>query len=1029
MRALVAACLRYRHRVAAATLLLLIAGSWLTATSRYDVFPEFVNAQVTVQTEAPGMSPAQVELSVTKPLETSLLGAANVEMVRSDSIAGLSVVSILFKDGADPVTSRQAVAEAVAAAASRLPAEVSPPHLSPLTSSTMDLLKIGLVSDKLSPAELRTYGEWVLKPRILAVPGVAHVNMFGGDVEQFQVQIDPVRLAARGLAVADIANALRHGLAFSGGGTIDTSQQRVIVEFDSNQRTPAALAQMIVGTQGTRNIRLEDVANVVAGPAIKFGDAYIQGKPGVLLTMASQYGSNTLTVTKALEASLAEVGPDLKARGVTYYPALHRPANFIEIALGNLTRSLLVGGLFIAVVLMLFLRDWRSALISFLAIPVSLMTAVAILSAAGVSLNTMTMGGFAVALGILVDDAVIYLENIMRRLRENRAAAVPLSTLDVIAGASVEIFGAVVYATVIILVVFLPVVLLHGIQGKFVGALAIAVILAVTASLVVALTITPALAALLLSSEQHVRNEPPWLALVKARYVAILRRVGERPRAGIVALGVLAIVTAALTFTLKSEFMPSFREGHFVTQINELPGTSIAAMANLAPILAAKILAIPEVDTVEEQIGRAEQGEDTVGPYSAELHVELKHDGGIDQDAVQRKIRDVLQIPGLRSEVLTFLGDRLSETLTGETAQFVVRLTGTDLDVLDRVGRTIVQALAPVAGIADLQAASSSGGPAVTLALDPARLSQLGVNPGDAGDAVATAFNGEAIGQVFAGDQPIDVVMMLLPSERRDPDAARRLPIRTASGAMVPLGSIAFTQIGVGRENIQHQGGQRALSVTFNSDGRSPAALMDDVRRTIAEKVALPTGVIVDFGGVAEAQRESTRELAVFSLVTLLIIGGLLVAAFRRKVLAAVALLNLPFALIGGLLALVVTGQTLSLGATVGLITVFGVSARNAILMLSHFEHLELEMPAAAWTEEMITRGAVERFTPVVMTALITALGLVPLAFGLNQAGYEIEAPLAIVVLGGLISSSTLCLLALPSAALWAVRRTMPPAG
>ncbi|HEY7641276.1 MAG TPA: efflux RND transporter permease subunit [Steroidobacteraceae bacterium] len=1020
MIGIISQALRHRGIVAVLSVVLLLYGAVLAYQSRLDVLPEFVPPQVTVQTEAPGLAPEQVETLVTLPVEQALSGIPATARVSSESITGLSVVTVVFEDSADILVARQGVAEHLAELAGRLPVGVSVPRMSPLTSSTMDLLKIGLRSKHLSPRQLRDLADWELRPRLLAVPGVARITVYGGERREVQILLDEARLAAADLSATDVLTAARGATGVRGSGQIDLEAQRIPVSTGLVGDPVQLVAQAVVITRGETTIHVGDVAQVQEGAAIPFGDAVIQGQRGVLLAISGQYGANTLEATRAVEAALDEELSRLKARGVEVYPALHRPASFIETALRNLSHTLAIGAFLIAIVLYAFLRDWRSALIAFMAIPLSLLAAVVVLSHFNIALNTLTLGGFAVALGVLVDDAVIYLENILRRLRLNAAAPQPRPRLVVIRDASLEISGAVIFATGVILLVLLPVFLMPGVQGKFMAPLAQAFALSVVASLIVALTVTPALAALLLRVDEA-RREPAWLTKVRAWHLTTLRACTRRLGVVLLILGVTLVGVVALAPFLAGEFMPSFREGHFVAQVSaRVPGTSLGEMARLGEQISAEILRLPYVATVEQQIGRAEQGEDTWGPERSEFHIELKPDRHIDQEQAQQALRELFaRYPAVQSEVLTFLGDRVSESLSGETAQGVIRVRGNDLDAIDRTAARLIAAVQSVAGIADVQAAHAGLSSELSVNLLPARLALYGLRAGDVLDALETAFAGTIVNQVYESNRAINIVALLPAALRADPQALRRLPLRSATGQFISLEDVAQIYIATSRAAIRHEGGQRLGVITFNAGTRGIQPVTRDVQAILARDAAQHRDTWTELAGEAEQQQQTQRDLSVFSLIALVLIVLVLSAAFERRALAVVVLANVPFSLIGAILALALTRQSLSLGALVGLVTVFGISARNAILLLAHCEKLLEESAQGAWTAELIDRGAAERLLPVIMTAVLTALGLVPLAASLGTAGNEIEGPLAIVVLGGLLSSTVLCLVVLPALMHW----------
>ena len=1022
MRALVTLCVRHFGAVTALTVFALVLGCWGALRSPLDVFPEFVPSQVDIQTEAPGFAPQQVEELVTKQVENAVNGAAGLATLRSESIPGLSVVTITFTDGVDVHVARQGISERLSELGSSLPAGVGTPKLSPLVSSTMDLLKIGLVSDKIDAYELRDTADWIIKPRLLAVPGVAHVIVFGGNVRQIQILPDVQKLASFNLTLTDVSDAARAALPLRGAGFIDVPAQRILLRSPTPGPDAGVIGKAVVAVRNGTPILLHDIATVKMAPGLRSGDSLIMGKPGVLLSLASQYGANTLTATLAVEKALADLTPALEAKGITVYSRLHRPANFIERALGDMKESLVMAAVLILAVLYLFLRDTRAALIAFTAIPLSLLAAVAVLGRMGLTLNTMTLGGFAVALGVLVDDAIIGIENILRRLRENKLLPEPKPRLEVVREASLEVRGPVIYATAVVVAVFLPELFTSSVQGHFVGPLALAFIFAVVASLLVAMTSTPALCALFL--RQHdARPEAAWLRRLKIWQAGAVHRVGAH--FGIVAAVLLVMVAASLTALpfMGGTFMPDFREGHFVMQVSSsITGTSLDEMLAVGKRISADVLALPYVATIEQQVGRAELGEDTWGPHRSEFHVELKADTTVDQSVAQEKLRSILEAyPGIQSEVVTFLGDRISESLSGETAQVAVKIFGDDLDALDATGDKIVAALGKVPGIVDLQFKRQSGTPTIAIELIPDALAAAGLKAQDVLDAVQSAYAGTNVGQTYRGTRTVDVVVLLPDKLRHQPSRLSQLMISSPLGP-VPLSQVARIVGTQDRYSIEHDGGQRRVSVTFNVGKGSLQNVVQEARRAIARSVKLPAGVFVEFAGAAEAEAQTRTELYLYSGLSLALIVMILFVSFRWRPNSWLVLANLPFSLIGSVLAIAVTGIGISLGTVVGLVTVFGVSARNAILQLAHYEHL-VEVEGVPWSLELVIRGANERLVPILMTAAVTALGLAPLAIGMNRPGQEIEGPMAVTVLGGLLSSTLLNLFVLPALARRFIRR------
>jgi len=1004
--------LRYPWLVLLVAAMLLVFGMQTVRTTAYDVFPDFVPPQATVQTEAPGYVAEQVETLVTRPLESIISGTNGVEAVRSESIQGLSVITITFKEGSDPFRARQQVAEALTGAPPQLPAGVGSPVITPLTSSTMDLLKIGFVSDRMSPMNLRDLVQWTVRPRLLAAHGVARANVFGGEQRRIEVRVRPDALLAHRLSLSDVAAATRHILQINGGGFADTPNQRILIQPGSGNVSTAAIAGTILPT-GTDvgALHIGDVADVVEAPAPAFGDALIMGRPGVLMTLSSQYGANTLDATNAVEAALAELTPALRAKGVTIYPALHRPANFIGTALSGIERDLMIGAAMIAVVLLLFLRDLRVAAITFLSIPLSLLTALIVLDLMGQTINTMTLGGLAVALGVVIDDAIVDIENIVRRLR---GAGPDAERRAIIEAASIEVRGPVVYATFVLALTVMPILFLTGLQGAFFAPLALSFLLATLASLVVAMTVTPALALLLLSrSEPH--PEPRLLTRFKAWHASLTGRLLAFPRP--IALVVLGIGAAALlgATMFGDALLPSFRERHYVIQVNGPVGASFAWMRDTSTRLSKQLLAIPAVLSVETEMGRAEAGEDTWEPNRGEFHVRLRNVGGRDEDVALEKIRALLAAtPALQSEVTTFLGDRISESLSGETAAVSINVMGGDLDTLDRVASEIAAQLRATPGAADVQVAMQPGTPILRVTLDPARMALHGVDPADVGEAIDAVFEGVPAGQLNLADRTIAAAVVVPPDLRRDPEDVGDMLVRGANGQAVRLAEISTITLEQGRAIIAHDGGQRRQIVNANVAGGDVGGFVARAKQQVASNVRLPAGVYLSWRGEAEGQAAAVRQLASHVSLAAIAIVALLILAFSGIRPALLIIAGMPLALAGGVIAVAFDGGVLSLGALVGFVTLFGISARNAILLVSHADQL-VEREGLPWSPETLLHAVRERVTPILMTALVTAFGLAPLALESGQAGREVQGPMAMVILGGLISSLLLTLLLLPA--------------
>ena len=1017
LAAIVRFSLRFRGVVIALACILVAYGLYALSRATFDVFPEFAPPQVVIQTEATGLSPEQVEVLVTQPIENAVNGAPGIETLRSNSIQGLSVITAIFKPGSDIYRDRQALAERLAGVSSRLPQGIRPPEMSPLTSSTSVVMALGLTSDKRSLMELRTIADWTLKPRLLAVPGVAKVAVFGGEVKQLQIQVEPQRLVKFNVSIEDVLAAARQATGVRGAGVIDGANQRLILQSEGQALTADRIARTVILHQNGMNVTLGDVARVVDAPATPIGAAAVMGKPAVQLVVSEQYGANTLEVTERIEQALQDIRPALNAQGIVL-DTVFRPANFIQIATRNVEASLAIGAVLVVIVLTLFLFNLRTAAISLAAIPLSLLAGTTVMEYLGLSLNTMTLGGLAIAIGLLVDDAVIVVENIYRRLRENRQLESPRATFDVVLNAALEVRSAVVYATLVITMVFLPVLTMSGVAGRLFGPLGVSYILATLASLVVALTVTPALCFILLENHPLPEREPRLVRWLKARYRSLLVSV-ERHHRGVVIAAALATVSglAILPF-LGGEFLPELKEGHFIVHIALVPGTSLQESLRVGLHATAELLKLPVVRTVAQSTGRAEGADDVFGTHYSEMNVDLKPVEGEAAERAQADMRDALaRLPGVNSSVKTFLTERIEETLSGYTASVVVNVYGNDLDTLDREAQEIAQVLNRVPGATEVQVQSPPGTPQLIVRLRPDALSRWGFDPTQVLDAVRTAYQGDVVGQVYDGNRVFDVAVILDARQRKNIAGVGELTLRNPNGTYVRLSQLADIYESSGRYVVLHNGARRVQAITSNVSGRDVKSFVADAKKQIAAKIKLPEGTYVEFGGAAEAQARSSRDLLVNSALAGVAIVLFLSMVLRNYRNLGLVLVNLPFALVGGVVAVAISRVGVSVGALVGFVTLFGITLRNSVMMLSHYEHL-VTVEGMQWGVEAALRGATERLTPILMTALVTALGLLPLALGASAPGREIEGPMAIVILGGLFTSTALNLLILPGLAL-----------
>lgn len=1015
---LVEVSIRFRGVVLAVACLVIGYGIYSAYHARLDVYPEFAPPQVVVQTEAPGLSPENVEQLVTRVVETTLNGAPNVEAIRSQSIQGLSVVTAVFEESADVYRARQIVSERLGEAATQLPQGVLPPKMAPLTATTGLALVLGITSDRHSETELRTLAEWTMKPRLLGVPGVARVSLYGGSIRQLQIQLLPDRLTAYGISVNEIAAAARTATGVRGAGFVETPAQRIVLESEGQSLTAEELGNVVLQASSGKSVRLRDVATVSEGTEPKIGDAVIMGKQGVLLLCSSQYGANTIEVTRGLERAIEDLRPGLTSDGITLYPDLFRPANFITTSLQSISHAMWIGAALVAVVLFIFLFNVRVAFISLTAIPLSLLVAVIVLTRAGVSLNTLTLGGLAIAIGEVVDDAIIDAENIFRRLREAGPNLRAKDIFRIVHDASVEVRSAVVYATFIVTLVFLPVLTMSGVQGRLFAPLGVAYILAIIASLLVALTVTPALSYFLLPNATAAATETRFVAALKRGYINILGAISKAPRLIAGAAVVLVLLAAAVVPFLGGEFLPPLREGHFIVHMVAMPGTSLAESVRLGKLVTAELRQSPDVRVIAQQIGRAESGDDTAGVHYSEIHVDLKPLDGAAMAGAEDRLRDILdRFPGVSMSPKTFLTERMEEVLSGVQAQVVVQVFGDDLDMIDEKAREVLDVISNVRGAADTQLESPPGTPSIVVHLRPDRLVQAGLQPVTVLDAIEAAYQGAPVGQVFEANRVFTVAAILEPGIRSIPEQVGSLLLTNADGARAKLSDVADVYQRTGRYSIAHEGTRRRQAVYCNVRGRDVASFVEEAQQAVRQKVKFPAGVYTVFGGVSEARKLAQQEILTYSIVAGVGILLLLGIAFHNIRNMLLVLVNLPFALIGGIVAAVLTGGALSIGSLVGFVTLFGITTRNSIMMISHFEHL-VQVEGETWGLQAVLRGASERLTPVLMTAMVTGLGLLPLALGSGQPGKEVEGPMAIVILGGLVTSTALNLLVLPSLAL-----------
>ncbi len=1014
MTSLLTVMLRLRAIVALAAALFLVAGAWIVRSTPVDVFPEFAPPRVEIQTEAPGLSTPEVESLVSVPLENALVGVAGLKTLRSKSVLGLSSVLLIFNEGTDLAAARALVQERLARAGTQLPAAArAPVILSPL-SSLSRVLKVGVSSATLTQTELTDLVRWTVRPRLMAVPGVANVAIWGQRDRQLQVRVSPDRLRAHGVRLDDVLRATRDAVQPAPGGFVDTPNQRLPVFHAPTVGTADELANVAVTARASGALRLGDVAHVVEDHAPAIGDAIIDDAPGLLLIVEKQPEANTVAVTAGVESALRALAPSM--RGARFDPTIFRPASFIERAVGNLREALAVGCVLVALILALFLFDLRTALISVVAIPLSLLAALLVLRLRGGTVDTMALAGLAIALGEVVDDAIIDVENIVRRLRLNRLSPTPKSAFEVVLRASLEVRSAVVYATLIVVLVFLPVYLLDGLSGAFFRPLAVSYALGVLASMAVALTVTPALSLMLLPRAAVAHREAPFVPWLRRVYGRVLPAVVDRPKTAAALLALTFAVTGAASTRLGEGFLPEFQETDFLMHWVGKPGTSLDEMRRITARASRELRAIPGVRNFGSHIGRAEVADEVVGPNFTELWISL--DPRADYARAVARIRETVEgYPGLYRDVQTYLQERVKEVLTGSSGALVVRVFGPDLASLRTAAGDVQRALADVPGVVDLKVEAQVLVPQIEVRVRPEAALRFGVTPGEVRRAAAVLVQGARVGEVFRAPQVVDVTVWGEEGVRRDVASLRALPIETPGGAQVALGDLADVRVVPTPNVIQREGASRRIDVTCNVRGRDLGTVAREVERRIAG-LSLPTGHHAELLGEYAARASARTRLMLLALLSLVGIAAVLYADFRSARVTALAFATLPFALVGGVFAALAGDGVLSLGSLVGFVTVLGIAARNGILLVSHYRHLERE-EGVAFGRALVIRGATERLAPILMTALATGLGLVPLVAAGNRPGHEIEHPMAVVILGGLVTSTLLNLFVMPALYLW----------
>jgi CzcA family heavy metal efflux pump len=1010
---LIAWSLRNRVIVLATAALMLAAGAWTASRMPVDVFPDLTAPTVTVLTEAHGMAPEEVEALVSFPIETAVNGATGVRRVRSSTAQGISVVWVEFDWGMEIFRARQIVAEKLQTVAASLPAGVSPPVLAPVSSVMGEIMMIGLTGTQ-PPQELRTVADWTIRRRLLAVPGVAQVIPIGGEVKQYQVIADPARMLATGVTLEEVVRAAEGSNQNASGGVYMDKGQEYVIRGIGRVQSIEDIAGTVVAVRGGVPVLLGQVAEVRVGTAPKFGDGSVNARPGVVLAVQKQPGANTLELTQRIGGELGEIQRTLPA-GMKIESELFRQADFITTAVDNVIEALRDGAFFVVVILFLFLWNLRATAISIVAIPLSLVVAIFAMKLLNITINTMTLGGMAIAIGALVDDAIIDVENVFRRLKENhhllRERRRP--ALRVVYDASREIQASIVNATLIIIIVFLPLFFLGGVEGRLLRPLGFAYVVSILASLLVAVTVTPVLCSYLLPNAKAVLTEQEsklvhWL---KARYARVLEGVLEHPKRVLVGAGAtLALTLVAITF-LGSAFLPEFNEGALTVSVVTVPGTSLEESNAIGRRVEQILLANPAVRNTDRRQGRAELDEHAQGVNAAEIDVTLRE--GVEKEALFEHLRrEFSAIPGTNITIGQPIGHRIDHMLSGTRANIAVKIFGADLYELRQVGTQVRDAMQMVPGVADLQLEQQMDVPQLRIQADRGALARYGMTVGQLAEAIDVAFNGEVVSQVLEEGRSVDLAVRFPETLRSSAEAISGVMFDTPTGQRVPLSQLARVVTDRGPNTVSRENVQRKIVVQANVAGRDLGSTIADIRAAIDERVALPSGYHIEYGGQFEAQEESTRTLAALSLISIAAIFLILFAEFRSARTATLVMANLPLALIGGVIAVALTGRVVSIASLVGFVTLFGIATRNGILLVAHYRQLLSE---GVLFRDAIVRGSLERLSPILMTALTAGLALIPLALGGGEPGNELQTPMAIVILGGLLSATALNMLVLPA--------------
>ena len=995
----------------------LVWGGWTASRIPLDVLPDLTAPTVTILVEAPGMDPLEIEPLVTLPIESVLNGSVGVRRVRSATAVGVAVVWVEFDWGQDVARARQTVAEKLILVAGSLPRGVAPPFLAPVSSIMGEVLFVDLESDTHSPIELRTTADTVIRRRLLAVPGVSQVIATGGEQKQYEVVLDPARLQARDVTIADVERALTAANRNATAGFTAAEGQEYLVRGLGRYSNEADIRATVVKTHDTVPVLIGDLGTVQIGAAAKRGDGSHNAKPAVIIGIQKQPGANTLELTRQIDATLDDIQRALP-RGMTIHRDLFRSADFIEQSLDNLFIALAEGAGLVILVVVVFLMNVRAAAITLLALPLSILAAVVALDRFGLTINSMSLGGLAIAIGELVDDAIIDVENVVRRLRENARLAGGKRTLplEIVYSASMEIRHSVVFATVIVALVFLPLFLLGSVEGRLLRPLGFAYVVALIASLVVALTVTPVLCSYLLPNSKMIAagEEPRFTIRLKAWYEWWLVRALTHWRVVVAAsVAMLVAALAGIAFAGRS-FLPEFNEGALTVSAVTIPGTSLADSNALGDGIERLMLTVPEVTSTARRTGRAELDEHVQGVESAEIDVRLQMKDRSKEEVLAELREKTSLLPGTSVTIGQPISHRIDHMLSGTRANVAVKIFGDDLQALRGLAAQVQAEMAQVEGVVDLSTEAQTEIPTLRVKVEPDAAARHGIASGEAADALQIARVGKVVGQVLEGQVAFPLVIRYARDEHAsDLEAIGSTMIEAARQSQVPLSAVATIERDRGPNFVMRENVQRRIVVQCNVSGRDLRSVVDDIQRRVSNAVSLPQGYHVEYGGQFESEAQASRQLLWLSLGVVIAIFFVLMSAFESARDGALVMSNLPLALIGGVVGVYFSGGVLSVASIVGFITLFGIATRNGIMLVSHIRHLR-EHEGVTDFRTAVVRGATERLIPILMTALAAGLALVPIAMSMGEPGSEIQAPMAMVILFGLSSSTALNMIVVP---------------